>query len=84
MCSGNHRAVVRALGRRNFCAQAEEYAKRNYACDEPGYNSVMTALTAQRRFCPFLFLPVFLFFFQFFRLGSGLSVGCRNAEFMLS
>ncbi|XP_041999534.1 pentatricopeptide repeat-containing protein At4g35850, mitochondrial-like [Salvia splendens] len=47
--SGNHRAVVRALGRRNFCAPAEEYAKRNYASDEPGYNTVIGSLTAQRR-----------------------------------
>ncbi|XP_042001506.1 pentatricopeptide repeat-containing protein At4g35850, mitochondrial-like [Salvia splendens] len=47
--SGNHRTVVRALGRRNFCAPAEEYAKRNYASDEPGYNTVIGSLTAQRR-----------------------------------
>ncbi|XP_047974785.1 pentatricopeptide repeat-containing protein At4g35850, mitochondrial [Salvia hispanica] len=47
--SGNNRAVVRALGRRNFCAPAEEYAKRNYASDEPGYNTVIGSLTAQRR-----------------------------------
>lgn len=53
MASGNNRAVVRALGRRNFCAPAEEYAKRNYASDEPGYNTVIGSLTAQRRFDSF-------------------------------
>ncbi|XP_057791693.1 pentatricopeptide repeat-containing protein At4g35850, mitochondrial [Salvia miltiorrhiza] len=47
--SGNHRAVVRVLGRRNFCAPSEEYAKRNYASNEPGYNTVIGSLTAQRR-----------------------------------
>ncbi|KAL1553350.1 pentatricopeptide repeat-containing protein, mitochondrial-like protein [Salvia divinorum] len=47
--SGYHRAVVRASGRRNFCAPTEEYAKRNYASDEPGYNTVIGSLTAQRR-----------------------------------
>lgn len=47
--SGNHPAVVRALGRRNFCAPSEEYAKRNYASNEAGYNTVISSLTAQRR-----------------------------------
>ncbi|KAH6758555.1 Pentatricopeptide repeat superfamily protein [Perilla frutescens var. frutescens] len=47
--SGNHRAVVRALGRRNLCAPSEEYAKRNYASSEVEYNTVITSLTAQRR-----------------------------------
>lgn len=59
VCLGNHPAVVRALGRRNFCAPSEEYAKRNYASNEAGYNTVISSLTAQRRFCPFIFLPVF-------------------------
>ncbi|KAL0424249.1 UNVERIFIED_CONTAM: Pentatricopeptide repeat-containing protein, mitochondrial [Sesamum radiatum] len=45
----NHRAVVRALGRRNFCAPSEEYLKRNYANNEAEYNTVIGSITSQRR-----------------------------------
>ncbi|KAL6497566.1 hypothetical protein OROHE_027195 [Orobanche hederae] len=48
--SGNHRAVIRALGRRNFCAQSEEYLKRNYANNVDEYNTVIGSLTYQRRY----------------------------------
>ncbi|KAK4409959.1 E3 ubiquitin-protein ligase RGLG2 [Sesamum angolense] len=46
---GNHRAAVRALGRRNFCAPSEEYLKRNYANNEAEYNTVIGSITSQRR-----------------------------------
>ncbi|KAL8038756.1 hypothetical protein ABFS82_11G132400 [Erythranthe guttata] len=48
--SGNHRAVIRAIGRRNFCAApSEEYLKRNYANNEAEYNTVIGSITSQRR-----------------------------------
>ncbi|KAL6507290.1 hypothetical protein OROGR_023485 [Orobanche gracilis] len=47
--SGNHRAVIRTLGRRNFSAQSEEYLKRNYANNVDEYNTVIGSLTYQRR-----------------------------------
>ncbi|KAK4477354.1 hypothetical protein RD792_016575 [Penstemon davidsonii] len=47
--AGNHPAVVRALGRRNFCAPSEEYLKRNYANNEAEYNTVISSITSQRR-----------------------------------
>ncbi|XP_011097364.1 pentatricopeptide repeat-containing protein At4g35850, mitochondrial [Sesamum indicum] len=46
---GNPRAVVRGLGRRNFCAPSEEYLKRNYANNEAEYNTVIGSITSQRR-----------------------------------
>ncbi|GFP94100.1 pentatricopeptide repeat-containing protein at4g35850 mitochondrial [Phtheirospermum japonicum] len=48
--SGNHRAVVRVLGRRNFSAPSEEYLRRNYANNEAEYNTVISSLTFQRRY----------------------------------
>ncbi|XP_073040957.1 pentatricopeptide repeat-containing protein At4g35850, mitochondrial [Primulina eburnea] len=47
--SGNRRAVIRAIGRRNFCAPSEEYLKRNYAANEAEYNTVIGSLVSQRR-----------------------------------
>ncbi|KAL6521794.1 hypothetical protein OROGR_018363 [Orobanche gracilis] len=46
----NHRAVIRALGRRNFSVQSEEYLKRNYANNVDEYNTVIGSLTYQRRY----------------------------------
>ncbi|KAL8545737.1 hypothetical protein ACS0TY_005743 [Phlomoides rotata] len=55
--SGNHRAVVRALGRRNFCAPSEDYLKRNYANNEAEYNTVIASPAVQRR--PYLLRDVY-------------------------
>ncbi|CAA0823443.1 Pentatricopeptide repeat-containing protein -mitochondrial [Striga hermonthica] len=48
--TGNHRAVVRSLGRRNYSAPSEEYLKRNYANNNDEYNTVIGSLTSQRRY----------------------------------
>lgn len=63
--SGNHRAVVRALGRRNFCAASEDYLKRNYANNEAEYNTVIGSPAVQRRFLYFL-----LYFYDMLHLDS--------------
>ncbi|XP_059451963.1 pentatricopeptide repeat-containing protein At4g35850, mitochondrial [Corylus avellana] len=47
--TGHYRSVARVLGRRYFAASTEEYAKRNYANNASEYNTVVGALTAQRR-----------------------------------
>ncbi|KAK6153116.1 hypothetical protein DH2020_012755 [Rehmannia glutinosa] len=47
--SGQNRAVVRALGHRNYSAPSEEYLKRNYANNEAEYNTVIGSITSQRR-----------------------------------
>ncbi|KAK6153108.1 hypothetical protein DH2020_012747 [Rehmannia glutinosa] len=47
--SGQNRAVVRALGHRNYSAPSEEYFKRNYANNEAEYNTVIGSITSQRR-----------------------------------
>ncbi|GER47453.1 pentatricopeptide repeat-containing protein [Striga asiatica] len=50
LLTGNHRAVVRSLGRRNYSAPSEEYLKRNYANNDAEYNTVIGSLTSQRRY----------------------------------
>jgi hypothetical protein len=56
--SGHYRSVARVLGRRYFAASTEEYAKRNYANNASEYDTVVGALTAQRR-SPFFFVNRF-------------------------
>jgi hypothetical protein len=41
--------VARVLGRRYFAASTEEYSRRNYANNASEYNTVVGAVTAQRR-----------------------------------
>ncbi|XP_062152587.1 pentatricopeptide repeat-containing protein At4g35850, mitochondrial [Alnus glutinosa] len=48
--NGHYRSVARVLGRRYFAASTEEYAKRNYANNASEYDTVVGALTAQRRY----------------------------------
>lgn len=59
-----------ALGRRrNFCvqSQSEEYLKRNYANNDPEYNTVIRSLTSQRRYLCFssLSLPSYYYSHHF-------------------
>lgn len=48
--NGHGRAVLRAVGRRYYAAQTEEYLKRNYAANVAEYNTVVSSLNAQRRY----------------------------------
>nr|AKF43300.1 pentatricopeptide repeat superfamily protein [Erodium texanum] len=43
------RPLIRALGRRYFAANPEEYARRNYANNLSEYNTVIGSLTGQRK-----------------------------------
>nr|AKF43299.1 pentatricopeptide repeat superfamily protein [Erodium gruinum] len=43
------RPLIRALGRRYFAANPEEYARRNYANNLAEYNTVIGSVTSQRR-----------------------------------
>lgn len=83
MYSGQHRSVVRLLGRRYFAdaAATEEYTKRNYANNVSEYNTVLGSIIAQRRSSssPFfggLWLLIFFFlntrlFFNLFMYEKG-------------
>nr|AKF43306.1 pentatricopeptide repeat superfamily protein [Hypseocharis bilobata] len=44
-----HRPLIRALGRRYFAANPEEYARRNYANNISEYNTVINSISGQRR-----------------------------------
>lgn len=55
--SGHRRPLLRELGRRYFSVSSEDYAKRNYANNVSEYNTVVSSLTAQRRFL--LFSPLY-------------------------
>ncbi|KAJ7970735.1 Pentatricopeptide repeat-containing protein [Quillaja saponaria] len=46
---GQHRSLVRVVGRRYFAASTNEYAKRNYANNVSEYNTVVGSITSQRR-----------------------------------
>nr|AKF43318.1 pentatricopeptide repeat superfamily protein [Pelargonium myrrhifolium] len=48
--SGRHRPLIRAMGRRYFAANPEEYEKRNYANNLSEFNTVIGSLTGQRRY----------------------------------
>lgn len=48
--NGHGRDLLRAVGRRYYAAQTEEYLKRNYAANVVEYNTVMSSLSAQRRY----------------------------------
>ncbi|OAY25633.1 pentatricopeptide repeat-containing protein At4g35850, mitochondrial [Manihot esculenta] len=47
---GHRRPLLRELGRRYFSVSSEDYAKRNYANNVSEYNTVVSSLTAQRRY----------------------------------
>lgn len=60
--------LVQAVGRRYFAAAAaaaapsEEFLKRNYARNDPEYNTVIHSLFAQRRSFPLLFISFYFIF----------------------
>ncbi|CAM8902067.1 unnamed protein product [Rhodiola kirilowii] len=55
--SVRNRSLLRVFGRRQFSTASADYDKRNYAANVPEYNTVISALTAQRR--PYLLRDVY-------------------------
>ncbi|CAM8907563.1 unnamed protein product [Rhodiola kirilowii] len=47
--SVRNRSLLRVFGSRQFSTASADYDKRNYAANVPEYNTVISALTAQRR-----------------------------------
>nr|AKF43296.1 pentatricopeptide repeat superfamily protein [California macrophylla] len=47
--TGQHRPLIRAIGRRYFAATPEQYARKNYANNISEYNTVIGSITGQRR-----------------------------------